>query len=86
MPDSKDVKSLQAVVVTANVYGGVKKIDAGYNVVVADRQQITDANPEEHRRPVEDLAGNLARVQQARPEPTSKSPAFRAAAMRRSSP
>ena len=40
----KDVKSLQAVVVTANA-GGVKKIDASYNVVVADRQQITDANP-----------------------------------------
>ncbi len=40
----KDVKSLQAVVVTANV-GGVKKIDASYNVVTADRQQITDANP-----------------------------------------
>lgn len=40
----KDVKSLQAVVVTANA-GGVKKIDASYNVVTADRQQITDANP-----------------------------------------
>ena len=42
--DLKDVKSLQAVVVTANA-GGVKKIDASYNVVTADRQQITDANP-----------------------------------------
>ena len=40
----KDVKSLQAVVVTANA-GGVKKLDASYNVVSADRQQITDANP-----------------------------------------
>src|SRR5574337_345696 len=40
----KDVKSLQAVVVTANV-GGVKKIDASYNIVAADRQQITEANP-----------------------------------------
>lgn len=40
----KDVKSLQEVVVTANA-GGVRKIDASYNVVVADRQQITDANP-----------------------------------------
>ncbi|MEO7198984.1 MAG: TonB-dependent receptor plug domain-containing protein [Dokdonella sp.] len=39
----KDAKSLQAVVVTANV-GGVKKIDASYNVVSADRQQITEAN------------------------------------------
>ena len=40
----KETKSLQAVVVTANA-GGVRKIDASYNVVVADRQQITDANP-----------------------------------------
>lgn len=40
----KDTKSLQAVVVTANA-GGVKKIDASYNVVTADLQQITDANP-----------------------------------------
>ena len=40
----KETKSLQTIVVTANA-GGVKKIDASYNVVVADRQQITDANP-----------------------------------------
>jgi outer membrane receptor protein involved in Fe transport len=40
----KETKSLQTVVVTANA-GGVKKIDASYNVVVADRQQITEANP-----------------------------------------
>ena len=37
-------KSLQAVVVTGNA-GGVKKIDTSYNVVVADRQQIINANP-----------------------------------------
>jgi outer membrane cobalamin receptor len=42
--DLRETKSLQAVVVTANA-GGVKKIDASYNVVVADRQQITNANP-----------------------------------------
>lgn len=40
----KDTKSLQTVVVTANA-GGVKKIDASYNVVVANRQQIKEANP-----------------------------------------
>lgn len=39
----KDVKSLQSVVVTGNA-SGVKKLDASYNVVVADRQQITEAN------------------------------------------
>ncbi|MDQ6646600.1 MAG: TonB-dependent receptor plug domain-containing protein, partial [Pseudomonadota bacterium] len=39
----KDVKSLQSVVVTGNA-SGVKKLDASYNVVVANRQQITEAN------------------------------------------
>ena len=39
-----DTKSLQAVVVTANA-GGVKKLDASYNVVSADREQIKLANP-----------------------------------------
>ena len=42
--DLSNAKSLQAVVVTANA-GGVKKIDASYNVVVADREQIRNANP-----------------------------------------
>lgn len=42
-PSLRDTKSLQAVVVTANA-GGVKKLDASYNVVVADRQQIQQAN------------------------------------------
>jgi outer membrane receptor protein involved in Fe transport len=41
---AKGVKSLDAVVVTGNA-GGVRKIDASYNVVSADRQQIINANP-----------------------------------------
>jgi outer membrane receptor protein involved in Fe transport len=42
--DLADTKSLQSVVVTANA-GGVKKLDASYNVVVADREQIKMSNP-----------------------------------------
>ncbi|MBV9620146.1 MAG: TonB-dependent receptor [Gammaproteobacteria bacterium] len=37
--------SLQEVVVTANAANGVKKLDASYNIVSADAEQIRMANP-----------------------------------------
>jgi len=37
--------SLQEVVVTANAAQGVKKLDASYNIVAVDAEQIREANP-----------------------------------------
>ncbi|HUO19081.1 MAG TPA: TonB-dependent receptor [Steroidobacteraceae bacterium] len=37
--------SLQEVVVTANAQQGVKKLDASYNIVAVDAEQIKEANP-----------------------------------------
>ena len=36
---------MQEVVVTANAAQGVKKLDASYNIVAVDAQQIREANP-----------------------------------------
>jgi outer membrane receptor for Fe3+-dicitrate len=41
---NKSVQTLQAVVVTASPIG-VKKLDASYNIVTANREQIREANP-----------------------------------------
>lgn len=42
--DSKKETTLQTVVVTASATG-VKKLEASYNIVTANREQIRDANP-----------------------------------------
>src|ERR1700676_4401328 len=39
------VDSLQEIVVTANAANGVKKLDASYNIVAVDAEQMRQANP-----------------------------------------
>jgi TonB dependent receptor/TonB-dependent Receptor Plug Domain len=42
---SQGEEALQEVVVTANAESGVKKLDASYNIVAVDAEQIREANP-----------------------------------------
>jgi hypothetical protein len=39
------VDSLQEIVVTANAANGVKELDASYNIVAVDAEQISESNP-----------------------------------------
>jgi len=43
-PQSKKTQTLQTIVVTASAFG-VKRIDASYNIVSANREEIRQANP-----------------------------------------
>ncbi len=61
--EDRPATGLETVVVTGSaITGGVKKLEASYNIVTANEEEIRRVESQEHRRPAEDLAGHVAGV------------------------
>ena len=64
-PPSRDqgATSLETVVVTGSaISGGVRKLEASYNIVTANEEQIRQVESQEHGGSAEDLAGPVAGI------------------------
>ena len=61
--DDASESSLETIVVTGTaISGGVKKLEASYNIVTANEEEIRQRESQEHGGPAEDLAGHVAGI------------------------